>query len=463
MNITPTLRPLVALSALLILGVLSPLGPGTSVLAQSANDSKVQVVNLSSTDFSVSWFTDAPVTGSIMWGTTCAGATNPGLPESPGDGYVHLVTAIDPNGPGLGAGAPYYFVVQSGSSVDNNFEQCYTVKTPTATNLGTATASGTIVTPPGCATGVLGALVTITVTDSGITSLPLADMSQSDGSWSVPIGAAMDANGNDITLHSGDALDVTVAASSDNTISKPYTYSGNTTESIPNICLPNPLGIPTATPVDVQTPTPTPSPGIFGGTATPTPNLFGGTPTPALTPGTPTATPVLTSTPGTLLPTSTPIVLVPTPSPAAATPIPSATSTATAIPTSTPTPTSTATPLPKRIREASPTPTSRSKHSTPARRGRKPLQPVIFLAYGRVAAGGLESVVVHTRGGSEVLFIVYYPRGSARLTIDARANGEGYWSNTFAVPHQQHGRATVKIVIISEQLSKLIFLHFTVG
>jgi hypothetical protein len=534
-------RSLSLLVAVATLGLVCPFR-FQGAQAQIAVDSAVSVVNLDQANFAVSWFTDVPVTGSILFGTSCAAATTPGQPESPSDGYIHLVSATTGT---LASSTTYFFKVVSGSSVDDNGGACYQTTTePVNETLGIPNSvQGTVTDPPACTSPASGVLVTVTFADSGDTTLPLAVTTAGDGSWLVVPANATDAFGNAVTLQTGDPINVTVAASSSDTASNTYSYDPTQSpQDVGSICLPNPIGSPSPTSTGSPTVTPTPA---STGTVTVSPTTTG-TPIPGgshltlspsdtapgapltvsgsgfqstassgvnaivhlvvtlsdgstsdlgqsptvdangdfsfqvtvpgntvpgnytvnavqvlpsallvadatLTVGTAGATATATSTPGassTTIPTSTPIGQV-------ATPTPSPTATVGPAPTASVRTTASATVRPTAKPEATLVP---EKHHAA-----KPFHPKVFLAYDRIGVGGKESAVVHTRGGAEVLFIVYYPRHGATLTIDAHTDREGYWSRIFAVPRSQRGKATIKLVVLLGRQSRLFLLHFTIG
>ena len=284
----------------------------------------VSIANVTDTSFTVNWVTDfqVPSSGSLHYGTNKDNLSSVLQENTIGGalGDVHSVTVS-----GLDASTTYYFTILDAGLVASNNGSLYLVTT--GKSLSTPppiyVVSGTVTQADG-KTPVIGALVTVRVTDynnlnpSGISpSAPLSTMSAANGSWSVnfaprlPDGSAL----FQFNPNGGDTLLVSVEAGSQGnsgTHSYALALDANGKYSVG----PGPL---TVAPGTVPTDTPVP---------------LGGTPQPTAT-GTPTTVPTVEASPSptsTVTPKITPrVTIVPTvtairAAPTAAPPPPSPTS-----------------------------------------------------------------------------------------------------------------------------------------
>lgn len=221
-----------------------------------SSNSQIAIVNLSDHNFWVSWQTDSPVEGSILFGPTCATATVYES-EEPSNGFVHLVNA----GGSLHAATQYFYrIVDGGAS-----SPCMTVTTlpHAATGTDAPRLGGTVqYGAPACGTSAPGVLVTASIRHNGTTSLPLAAMTGPDGRYEITLGEVADASGVRMAPQPGDALTVIAVASSDDTTTTNAAYNPppNAPQRV-DVCLagapPTVTSTPTSTPVVTPTETPT--------------------------------------------------------------------------------------------------------------------------------------------------------------------------------------------------------------
>jgi hypothetical protein len=387
--------------------------------AGAASNTNIQTVNLNDHHFSVEWFSDQSVTGSIQYGTSCGAATTTS-PEQLSNGYVHLASA---GGAGpLASDTTFYYKVVDNGSVDDNGGQCYTAKTfhQFASPGVPTTVYGFVKSGSGCSAAAYGALTTLTVTHAGTTSLPLAAITSVSGGWNIVVGVAIDASGNFMNPTDGDTINVTAAGSVDSagTQTAPYHPPPNALQQLPDICLSNAVSTP--------------------GGSSPTPTATG------------VATSVLpTGTAGAGNPTATLIAPANT-----ATPTGQAGSS-----TGTPTPTSTTPALPVATATALPTPTASPTQTTAA----TPIALRAHLTRSWVRRGAKQQMIVHTVSGALVSMVVTYPKDGGLFHSTFRAGKDGLWSRTWVVRARYPGRASVLLTVVKGRNTRHFHRAFTVG
>lgn len=382
--------------------------------ANAATNSYVTFVNVTDTDFGVSWFTDSAVAGSILFGTTCDRNTMISVGEFPSNGFVHLADV----GGGLTPATTYYVIIVDDGSVDDNAGVCYQVTTfhPFQTPPSSAPLSGSVTTGSGCANPAPGVLVTVVVSNSiGAASVPIATVADSNGYWAVDIGSAVTPSGVPMHPAAGDNLTIEAAADSTTRASAQGAYDPN--NPFPPLCL-------ASTP---ETPTPTPTVGPSP-TATPTGTR---TVTPAAT-ATATSTPTRTPT-RTPMPTATTFFVNPPPPPLVA---PTATPTNTPIP-----PTATPTLVPMATSTFTPTPTATATLTVAQR---IPIR--VLIAFNPIARGQRENLVVVTSRGARIHIDVAYSDGSHHYKGNGTAR-DGTWQRHWRVKTAHPCRATVHLTV----------------
>ena len=207
----------------IIAGALAMSFPGIASGSSIANKN-VQIVNLSDQSFGVIWTTPTVEKNSSMdYGTSCSAATTP-VTEVSGNGRSHLV-----NSPGnLEANTTYYFKLVVGGVTDTNGGKCYQAHTFTQQTVPPAPAAALgFVKTAGCSAAQSGALVVLTLTYGGKTSMPLATMSSSTGIWALPMGDTTTSTGGYVPLAKGDAVQAHVYRASGNVSSVSTSYNGS--------------------------------------------------------------------------------------------------------------------------------------------------------------------------------------------------------------------------------------------
>jgi len=165
--------------------------------------SNLRVTNVRDTSLVISWLTDQPVTGTILYGLTPSlgsQAHDSRRVETGSDpvGYTHYVVLSN-----LTPGTVYYFDVVSGSTRDHNNGNHYTARTgPTLSQPGIDNAYGRVFLDDGT-TPATGAIVYITLRDrdglgsSGDAS-PLSALVGPEGYWYLNLG---DSRTSDLTSY----------------------------------------------------------------------------------------------------------------------------------------------------------------------------------------------------------------------------------------------------------------------
>src|SRR5947209_14959032 len=88
--------------------------------AAAATNSSFGKYNVQPTSFQVGWFTDQPVSGSVLVGATCATATTAVGEQAPTDGYVHLSNVVSTvNGAPVTYSTTYYVKLVDNGVVDS--------------------------------------------------------------------------------------------------------------------------------------------------------------------------------------------------------------------------------------------------------------------------------------------------------------------------------------------------------
>ncbi len=264
----------------------------------------VYVSDVRDRQFVVSWTTDSPSDGRVDWGTTTALGNTASDPV--GNTTTHYVSI-----PQLSHDTVYYFQVQSGSIIDNNNGQYYTVTTGPILNLPRAGkyVYGYVYQQDGT-TPVSNAVIYLQIQDansagsSGSSQLVTA-RSDATGGWfysnlydirTAAAGAYFtfsDATDNLQLLAQGGSL-----GTASQIAPVPASYPSQQSQLILT-ATPSQTATPTLTRTATVTPSRTPTPTLTptGPTNTPTPTRTStATATPSRTP-TPTRTPTVTATP----------------------------------------------------------------------------------------------------------------------------------------------------------------------
>jgi len=455
-----------------LLGLVTLLTPAGRALA--ATNSAPLAVNVGAHDFGVEWTTDQQLTGSIIYGTTCASAISTGA-EIDSNGYVHLADAGNGTTT-IAASTTYYYklVDQMGNrqTIDDNGGQCYRVTTLPESNgiLSSDAVIGLVDYLPDCTQPALGALVTVTVTHGNTQSLPLAVTSSPTGGWFIVVGQATDASGNLLHPVAGDALNISVAAALGNTKTETASYNPKAgpdgVQQAPDVCLAQPSAAPAGTVSRGSTATLTPTGTVVASTAVPTTTVTG-TP-PATSTASPTSTATVTGTPpatSTARPTAT------------ASPAPTATGTvvATLTPTVTPTitptplPTATLTPSPATTDTATPTATSTPTATpgatphvcTPSAGSTARLVVRTDLSSKTLASGSTEHLLIVTHPGACLQVQVAYASHGGSYRARGKTGPKGMWRHTWVV-RGPRGYTSVHVTALFGGKRTTAYRHITV-
>ena len=444
-----------ALLFAVLLGLAAVLMPAHHALA--ATNSAPLAVNVEAHDFGVEWTTDQSLTGSIIYGATCASTIATGA-EIDSNGYVHLTDASNGTTP-ITASTTYYYklVDQVGNhqTIDDNGGQCYRVTTLPESNgvLSADTVFGAVHYLPDCTRPALGALVTVTVTRGSTKSLPLAVTSSPTGGWFIVVGQATDASGNLLHPVAGDTLNISVATDLGDTKTEtaPYnpTAASDGLQQVPDVCLAQPSAAPagTASPGSTATLTPT-------ATVTRTP--------PATSTASPTSTATVTGTP---------------PATSTASPVPTATMTV--VPTLTPTVTPTITPTPLATATLTPSPTA-TDTAAPTTTSTPSATPGATRHVCTPSAGSTPRLVIRTRltpktlsgGSTEHLLIVTHPGACLQVQVAYASHGgsyqargktgpKGMWRHNWVV-RGPRGYTSVHITALFGGKRTIAYRHVTV-
>jgi len=455
-----------ALLCAVLLGMAAVLMPAHHALAST--NSAPLAVNVAAHDFGVEWTTDQSLTGSIIYGASCASTISTGV-EIDSNGYVHLTDASNGTTP-ITASTTYYYklVDQVGNSqtIDDNGGQCYRVTTLPESNgvLSADTVIGAVHYLPDCTQPALGALVTVTVTRGSTQSLPLAVTSSPTGGWFIVVGQATDASGKLLHPVAGDALNISVATDLGDTKTETASYNPTAAadglQQVPDVCLAQPHATPagTASPGNTATLTPT-------GTAVPPTDV----PTATVT-GTPPAT-------STASPTSTATVSGTPRATSTASPVPTATTTV--VPTLTPTVTPTITPTPLATATLTPSPTA-TDAATPATTITPSATPGTTPHVCTPSVGSTPRLVIRTRltpktlsgGSTEHLLIVTHPGACLQVQVayaghsgSYQARGKtgpkGMWRHNWVV-RGPRGYTSVHITALFGGKRTIAYRHLTV-
>lgn len=437
-----------------LLSMAALLTPAHHALA--ATNSTPLAVNVEAHDFGVEWTTDQFLTGSIIYGTSCASAIATGA-EIDSNGYVHLADASNGTTT-IAASTTYYYklVDQVGNSqtIDDNGGQCYRVTTlPESTGtLSADTVIGAVNYLPDCTQPALGALVTLTVTHGSIQSLPLAVTSSPTGGWFIVIGQATNASGNLLHPVAGDALNISVAAALGDTKTETASYNPAAAtdglQQVPDVCLAQPSAAPAGTASPGSTATLTPTATVVPSTDAPTATVTGTPSATSTASPTATASPVPTAT-RTVAPTLTPTVtptITPTPLPTVTlTPSPTATATATLMATSTPTATPSATP----------------HVCTPSAGSIGRLVVRTALSPKTLPSGGTEHLLVETHPGACLQVQVAYTGHGGSYRARGKTGPKGMWRHNWVV-RGPRGYASVHITAVFGAKRTIAYRHITV-
>jgi len=443
------------LPAALLLGLAALLTPARHALA--ATNSSPLAVNIGAHDFAVEWTTDQSLTGSIIYGTSCASAVSTGA-EIDSNGYVHLAYASN-GSTTIAATTTYYYklVDQVGNTttIDDNGGRCYRVTTLPEPNdtLSADSVAGLVNYLPDCMQPAFGALVTLTVTHGSTQSLPLAVTSSPTGEWFIIIGQATDASGKLLHPVAGDTLNISVAAALGNTKTETVSYNPNAApdgvQQVPNVCLAKPSGAPVGTV----------SP---GSTATLTSTVTGTTPvaTGTSAPSTAIPTATITGTPpptGTASPTgtATPVLT------GTATVVATLTPTATATITPTPLPTATLLPSPTLTTTPTATPSATPHVCIPSAGSTARLVVRTRLSPKTLASGGTEHLLVVTHPGACLQIQVAYASHSGKYRARGKTGPKGMWRHTWVVLGPP-GYTSVHITALFGAKRTTAYRHITV-
>jgi len=455
-----------ALLCAVLLGLAAVLMPAHHALAST--NSAPLAVNVAAHDFGVEWTTDQSLTGSIIFGASCASTISTGA-EIDSNGYVHLTDASNGTTP-ITASTTYYYKlvdqVGNNQTIDDNGGQCYRVTTLPESNgvLSADTVIGAVHYLPDCTQPALGALVTVTVTRGSTQSLPLAVTSSPTGGWFIVVGQATDASGKLLHPVAGDALNISVATDLGDTKTETASYNPTAAadglQQVPDVCLAQPHATPagTASPGNTATLTPT-------GTAVPPTDV----PTATVT-GTPPAT-------STASPTSTATVSGTPRATSTASPVPTATTTV--VPTLTPTVTPTITPTPLATATLTPSPTA-TDTATPTATSTPTATPGATPHVCTPSAGSTSRLVVRTRltpktlsgGSTEHLLIVTHPGACLQVQVAYASHGgsyrargktgpKGMWRHNWVVMGPR-GYTSVHITALFGGKRTIAYRHLTV-
>jgi len=448
-----------------LLGLVTLLTPAGRALA--ATNSAPLAVNVGAHDFGVEWTTDQPLTGSIIYGTTCASAISTGA-EIDSNGYVHLADAGNGTTT-IAASTTYYYklVDQMGNrqTIDDNGGQCYRVTTLPESNgiLSSDAVIGLVDYLPDCTQPALGALVTVTVTHGNTQSLPLAVTSSPTGGWFIVVGQATDASGNLLHPVAGDTLNISVAAALGNTKTETASYNPKAgpdgVQQVPDVCLAQPSAAPAGTvnPGSTATLTPTVTgtpPATSTATVTGTPPATSTATVTGTPPATSTASPTATASPAptatrttvaTLTPTVTPTI-TPTPLPTA-TLTPSPTATVTATPTATSTPTA--------------TPGATHHVCTPSTGSTSRLVVRTRLSPKTLASGSTEHLLIETHPGACLQVQVAYAGHGGSYQARGKTGPKGMWRHNWVV-RGPRGYTSVHITALFGTKRTIAYRHITV-
>jgi hypothetical protein len=255
----------------------------------------VNITDVRDRQFVVSWTTDSPSDGRVDWGTTTALGNTSADPA--GSTTTHYVSITH-----LTHDTVYYFQVQSGSMIDNNNGQYYTVTTGPILNLPLAGkyVYGYVYRQDGI-TPVSNAVIYLQIQDANSAGSP--GSSQLVTARSDATGGWFYSNLSDIRTASAGAY-FTFSDATDNLHLLAEGGSLGTSSQIASVPASYPSQQPqlilSAAPSQTETPTLTPTVTItLSRTPTPTltPTGLTNTPTPTRTP-TATATPLASATPG---------------------------------------------------------------------------------------------------------------------------------------------------------------------
>jgi hypothetical protein len=196
---------------------VAPTAPPDPVLAIAATIRDLQVSNLRDTALTLSWITDEPTTGYVVFGETPALSAGSGQalgrvaydvrgPAVAGDTHYVVLTGLAPE-------TTYYFDVVSGDGVDDNGGAHYTVTTgPQLDSLPESdTVYGQVFRADGV-TPAAGTIVHLTLVDSDGAGSPgqamlMSALVDADGYWHANLGNARLVDGGTFAYSTaGDAV-----------------------------------------------------------------------------------------------------------------------------------------------------------------------------------------------------------------------------------------------------------------
>ena len=200
----PTILGIFALLVGLAAGVFLISSKQLLFLKANAGEEPVYVTltNISDTSFSVSWTTNVPATGTIVYGTnenSLDQRTADDRDQESGtvSSYTTHEVTVGKFRP-LTPSTDYYFVIQSGSTVYDNNGKAYRIKTAPLIRgqaTGTDSVSGKVVNPDG--TPAEGALVYLVLPNM----TPQSTLVTTSGNWIIPLGLARSADLSSLAVY----------------------------------------------------------------------------------------------------------------------------------------------------------------------------------------------------------------------------------------------------------------------
>lgn len=214
----------------------------------------LRITNVSERSFSVSWQTDAPVSGFIQYGPTPSlGSTmtddRDQLSGQTGQFRTHHVTVK-----GLTPGTQYYFTVGSGSrSMYDNNGSAYTVTTSTATSaVDPKSMYGQVLTQ--AQTPAEHAVVYVTLEGGA----PLSALVKAPGSWALSLSSVLTADLSRSLEYDPDTTEISIEVlGPDGSITRGVTSTSND-QPVPTIVLGQTFDFRPEQPTTASTPQPSP-------------------------------------------------------------------------------------------------------------------------------------------------------------------------------------------------------------
>ena len=193
------------------------------IAAQNAWGTKISNIRISdstSSSIVLSWVTDVPAGATANYGLTTALGSSATDPRPDDDTHRVQITGLSPD-------SAYFYEVVSGGTTDNNSGSFYTFRTAKVSAAGTPyNLYGKVLLSDG-STSAQGALVYLTVTNNGVTSVPLSDITDANGNWDVNLGNLKSSTTNSTLAYAvGDAISLSVQAGNDGNASGEYAIDG---------------------------------------------------------------------------------------------------------------------------------------------------------------------------------------------------------------------------------------------